>query len=194
MSVLRKTGIVGIMALMGTLTACGGNQVKPLACTWPDAPKVAAPGWICDEPVAGVEVSATGSYQKSGAGTAFSKDMAASVARDRLARQMKVHVSNMIKRYAETTGAADSETVDQVSTSVSKHITKETLVGSRVYKSRVSPSDQIYVLVGVDEKAAQNVAKDALNTSMGNERALWQQFKAKKAQDELAAEITKIDK
>jgi hypothetical protein len=50
----------------------------------------------------------------------------------------------------------------------------------------------MYVLVGLDPKVAKEAAEKVLKTSMNNERALWQQFKASKSQDELAAEIAKM--
>ena len=106
---------------------------------------------------------------------------------------MRVRVSNMIKAYVETTGAATTETVDKVNSSVSKLITSETLTGSRVYRSITSPAGTVYVLVGLDPNATQQAAERALKTSMNNDRALWQQFKSKQAQDELAAEIAKIN-
>jgi hypothetical protein len=102
---------------------------------------------------------------------------------------MKVHVANMVKQYVETTGAGSSETVDKVNTSVSKLITNETLEGSRIFKSAVSPTGAMYVLVGFDEKVAARKTEQVLKTSMSNDKALWQQFKAKQGQDELAAAI-----
>ena len=104
---------------------------------------------------------------------------------------MKTHVSNMIKQYVETTGAGASETVDKVNTSVSKLITTQTLEGSRIFKSMTSPSGSTYVLVGMDPALVEKKVKDVVKTSMNNERALWQQFKAKQGQDELANEIAK---
>ena len=106
---------------------------------------------------------------------------------------MKVHVANMVKQYVETTGAGSSETVDKVNTSVSKLITKETLEGSKLFKTVVSPKGTMYALVGFDTKLAQKKTEDVLKTSMKNERALWQQFKAAKGQDELAADIAKME-
>jgi hypothetical protein len=55
--------------------------------------------------------------------------------------------------------------------------------------STVSPSGTMYVLVGLDPKLAARNTEQVLKTSMNNEKALWQQFKAKLAQDELAAAI-----
>lgn len=190
---MMKTGfkLLTSAAMMSLLVACGGTKKAEVApdCVFPDAKETAAPGWICDEPVAGVTVSSVGSAQKSGAGHSFMKQMAATDARVQLAQNMKVEVRNMVKQYVEATGAGDQETVDKVNTSVTKQITSQTLVGTRIYKSRVSPNGTLYVLLGMDPNAVKVAAENALKTSMNNERALWQQFKAKKSQDELAAEI-----
>ena len=186
---------LGITLSVAALAACSSKPVEQDTavpdCVFPDAPSVAAPGWICSEPVEGVEVSAVGSAQKSTAGISFMKQMAATAARVEMVQQMKVHVANMVKQYAETTGAGDSETVDRVNTSVTKQITDETLVGSKIYKTRTSPNGTLYVLIGLDPNNAVAVTEAALRTSMGNDQAAWQQFKAQKAQDELAAEIAR---
>jgi len=192
----NKLRLLSATMALGLLAGCSGTgDIKSdvaLDCSFPDAPRVAAPGWICDEPVEGLEVSAVGIASKSAAGHSFMKQMASTDARVQLAQQMQVHVQNMIKQYAETTGAADSETVDKVNTSVTKQITKESLVGSRIYKTQTSPNGTLYVLLGVDENNTMQITQDALRTSMNNDQALWQQFKAQKAQDELAAEIAKM--
>jgi len=180
------------------LASCGGSSPEPQAdlaeCVFPDAPDSAAPMWVCDAPIEGVELSAVGYAQKSNAGNSFMKQMAASDARVQLAAIFKTSVQNMIKQYAETTGAADTETINKVNTSVSKLITNETLVGSRIFRTRTSPTGGLYVLVGLDSARVQKAAEESLQTSMNNDQALWQEFKAKKAQDELAMEIAKMKK
>lgn len=164
----------------------------PKECVFPDSPKDEAPLWVCDAPVEGVAVSAVGAANKSAAGVAFMKDQAAADARVKLAQQMRVRVNNMIKQYVETTGAGSSETVDKVNTSVSKLITSETISGSRIFRSTTSPKGDMYVLVGLDPTVTREATEKVLKTSMNNDRALWQQFKASKAQDEMAAEIAKM--
>ena len=108
---------------------------------------------------------------------------------------MKVQVQNMIKQFAETTGAGKSETVDRVNTSVTKQITDQTLIGTKIFRSIEAPDGTLYVLLGVDqataEKITEKAVKDAMNSSLGNDRAAWQQFRGQKTQDELAAEIAK---
>lgn len=179
------------------LVACSSNQPAPqqpvASCVFADGSNQPAPEWVCGAPVNGIDLSAVGYADKSGAGANFMKQMAATAARVELAQTMKVEVSNMIKQYSETTGAGDSETVDQVNTSVTKQITKETLVGSRIFRQMPTPTGGIVVLVGLAPEIVGNIAEQALKTSMKNERALWQKFQAGKAQDELAAEIAKMN-
>ena len=185
--------LIMLLAFSSVLTACGGGDaVKQTAsCVFPDAPDAPAPGWICDEPVAGVPVSAVGVAEKSAAGHSFMKNMAATDARVQLAQAMKVEVQNMVKQYAETTGSADAETVDKVNTSVTKQITDEVLVGTKVLKTRTSPNGTLYVLLGMDANAVAQAAETALKSSMKNDNAQWQQFKASQGQDELAAAIAR---
>lgn len=188
---ILSTGAIAVALL---LTACSGSDVKNETpdCVFPDSPNDHAPGWICNEPVDGVAVWAVGVAEKSAAGHNFMKNMAATDARMQLAQSMKVHVQNMVKQYVETTGAADTETVDKVNTSVTKQITDESLVGTKVYQTRTSPNGALYVLLGMDPSVAAMVTKNALTTSMKNDAALWQQFKAQKGQDELASSIANM--
>jgi len=179
------------------LVACGSTQPVPqqpvASCVFADGSNQPAPEWVCGAPVNGIDLSAVGYADKSGAGANFMKQMAATAARVELAQTMKVEVQNMIKQYSETTGAGDSETVDQVNTSVTKQISKETLIGSRIFRQMPTPTGGIVVLVGLAPEIVGNIAEQALKTSMKNERALWQKFQAGKAQDELAAEIANMN-
>ncbi|MFV2055580.1 MAG: LPP20 family lipoprotein [Thiohalomonadales bacterium] len=180
------------------VVGCGGKDAVKVTeapdCVFPDAISTPAPGWICDEPVANVKISAVGSADKSGAGHDFMKQMAATSARVLLAQRIRVHVQNSIKQFAETTGAATSETVDKVNSLVTKQITAETVAGTRILKSRTSPNGALYVLVGMDKDGLMQTTQNALSTSMNNDNALWQQFKAKNSQEELAADIAKMTK
>ncbi len=190
MNNLAKLISVTVIAL---LAACG-DDIKQAApeCVFPDAPDSPAPGWICGQAVEGAAVSAVGVAEKSAAGHSFMKNMAATDARVQLAQAMKVQLQNMVKQYAETTGVADAQTVEKVNTSVTRQITDQTLVGTRIYKMRTSPNGALYVLLGMDSGATAAAAEKALRTSMNNDRALWQQFKAQKAQGELAAAIANM--
>jgi LPP20 lipoprotein len=189
----KITNALLISTVVLGLAACAQPK-KPdvvVECAFPNSEK-AAPLWVCDAPVEGVAVSAVGSHPKTAAGIDFMKQQAATSARVKLAQQMKVHVQNSIKQYAETTGAGDKETVDQVYTATTKQITDQTLVGTKIFRSIQAPDGTMYVLLGMDEASTQKLTESAVKTSMNNEKALWQKFQAGKAQDEMAADIAKM--
>jgi hypothetical protein len=190
MSKLTNMLLISVVTL-GVAACSSTPKVEKVAeCVFPGSDR-AAPLWVCDAPVEGMTVGAVGSAPRSDAGIAFMKQMAATEARVQLAQNMKVQVQNMIKQYAETTGAANAETVDRVNTSVTKQITDQTLQGTKIFRSIAGPDGTMYVLVGLDEVGAQRLTETAVKTSMNNDQAAWQQFKAQKGQDELAAEIAK---
>ena len=166
------------------------NDKQAADCVFPYNSE-AAPAWVCDALVEGVEVSAVGSFEKSIAGENFMKQMAAASARGSLAERMKEQVANMLKQYLASHGATSGAIIGRLMSSVTKQITNEMLVGTRIYKSRVAQDGRMYVLVGLDEAAAQRVTETAFKMSMNNDSALWQQLRADKAQDELASEIAR---
>ncbi len=191
MSKITNVLLTSVIALGFAACSSQPAKVEKVAeCVFPGSDKP-APTWVCDAPVEGMTVGAVGSAAKSDAGVAFMKQMAATDARVQLAQNMRVQVQNMIKQYAETTGAGSKETVDRVNTSVTKQITDQTLQGTKIFRSIVAPDGTMFVLVGLDEAGVQKLTETAVKTSMNNDQAAWQQFKAQKGQDELAAEIAK---
>ena len=198
-----KTLFLTIMAFL--LVSCASNDQKtepakvatPTTqqvhdCVFPETDEP-APGWICDEPVPGVAVSAVGVSEFSKAGTGFMKDIAMANARGQLAEQMKVQVQKMIKSYLGTTGVGDEQTYDTVASTTTKTITNESLIGSRIFKSRVGPNKKYYALVGLDPDSIKSIAERSSLTSMNNDRALWQEFKANQSFEEMAKDIASQD-
>lgn len=181
------------LPLLLTLIACSSNKkTLPEGCSFPDKPTEAAPEWICENAVANLPLTAVGYADSSAAGINFMKQQAAAAARVQLAQVMRVQVQNMIKQYAESSGVGDKEVVDRINTSVTKQITNETLVGTRIYKTRMSPNGNLYVLVGLDDEASKMAYKNALSASMQQQQNLWVKFQADKGQEELAEAISKM--
>ena len=161
---MKKTTFTYAILASLLLTACSSNETKETDeslvqqvydCVFPST-NTPAPGWVCDEPVPGLNVSAVGVAELSSAGMSFMKDMAAADARGRLAEQMQIQVQKMIKQYLGTTGVGKTETVDAVASSTIKTITSQMLTGSKIYKSRTGPNGRLYVLVGIDPNAKEN--------------------------------------
>ena len=179
------------------VVGCGGEKaVKQQAavaapeCSFPGT-STAAPLWVCDAPVPGVEVYAVGVSESSKAGVSFMRDRASADARGRLAEQVKVRADKMVKTYVGSTGAADAETVDAASSSTTKTLATQTLYGSKIYRSIQAPDGRYFVLLGIDKANAEKIVQQSVRTSMNNDQALWQKFQAEKSFDEMAAEIAK---
>jgi LPP20 lipoprotein len=191
MSKFSKVLFMSVLALgVAACSTAPAKVEKTAACMFPDSDN-AAPPWVCGAPVEGMAAGAVGSAARSDAGVAFMKQIAVNDARVQLAQTMKAQVQNMIRQYAEASGAGSKVTLGRVYTSVTRQITDQTLYGSRIFKSIVAPDGEMFVLVGLDETGVQSLAETAIKTSMNNDQAVWKQFKTQKNQDELAAEIAK---
>jgi len=152
-----------------------------------------APQWVCD---GGATMEgglfAVGSAEKNPLGASFQRTEATAAARDALARQLKVKVKNMFKQFQATTGVGDAQTAEKATQNVSKQVASMALSGSKVMKVWISPTGTMYVLVGMpDPKAVAAQVKQAVKTTFHNDQALWQEFKAKKADAELDAAVDK---
>lgn len=183
-----------LLAASVLLVACSSTPEKSTptpSCIFADGSNKAAPDWVCGAPISGFDLFAVGYSDKSDAGPNFMKQMAATAARAELAQVLSLEIQNMIKQYAETTGTGDLETVDRVNTSVTKQVTDQKLVGSKIVRQMPTPSGGMIVLVALDPTGVEQISKDVLRTSMDNDRALYQQFKAEQGFDELADEIVK---
>ncbi len=184
--------IVMIMSCVLVFSGCGGSKGAKVDNQQMASEFANAPAWVLDGG-GSMEggIAAVGSAAIGKAGMQFARTEALANARDELARQINVKVKNMVKNFTQTTGIGDSETVDKVASQTSKQVANQTVNGSRQKDSWISPSSTLYILVAIDPSIAQNAVKNAVQTSMRNEQALWQQFQAKKAYEELDSEIEK---
>jgi hypothetical protein len=186
----KKSNFV-FLSLFLLIISCGNKDLtlKVTECVYPDAPSSAAPLWVCGALVEGVGISSVGTTALSKAGVNFMEQQAIANARVLLAQQVQVGIESMVKNFTETTGIADSETVDSVASVVSKQITTQSLSGTKIYKKATSPNGALYVLVGFDKDLYANFVKEQLNTSYGNDKALWQKAMSDKAFEELKADV-----
>ena len=190
-----KNSIVSITAatvIAATLVGCGGETPKPAAA--PDfgckQENVAAPKWTCVPMMEGA-YAGVGIASKSAAGMSHMRRVAIMNGRADLATQIKVQVKTRMKAFTQTTGAGDSETVDQMTQSVDDQIAKVNLAGSKAVDSWQAPSGALYLLVTVPEDYINEKVKDAAKTSLKNDNALWQKFQASKAFDSLDSALEK---
>jgi len=192
---MKKTLLVSAIALgLLTFTGCNQQPKKPEVDTeqcMMDGAK--APAWICNE-VEGL--TAIGSAPKNPLGFSNQLTEAMADARDRLARTIQVKVKNMFKKTEKVIKTSQGDIAEKVTQNVSNQLTKMTLNGSKRLKMWTSPNGTLFVLVGIKnpeefKAKAKQVVKNAIKTTYKNDEALWEEFKAKKAQEELEKAIDK---
>ena len=153
---------------------------------------VDAPRWTCIPEVEGY-YAGVGVAEKSAAGTAHMRRVALMNGRSDLAQQIQTQVKDKIEGFTRATGNGSSETVDKVTTAVTKQVAKVDLKGSKAIDMWNAPSGAIYMLVAVPEKNVNAAVKDALkktvNSSFKDDNALWQQFQSKQALEQLDKEF-----
>ncbi|MBY5992888.1 LPP20 family lipoprotein [Ferrimonas balearica] len=164
--------------MMGaTLVGCAATEEVTLACTFPDAAQTQAPGWVCDEPVAGFALTGVGYAKQSPAGIGFMKEVAANDGRVKMAQAFRTRVAATFRQSVVASGGNGDETTNTLVETAARNVTEQALSGARILQSRTSPSGALYVLVGMSEADYERTMKEALKASQDRDSELWQRFK-----------------
>lgn len=191
MKVMKNLIAVMMLLVAVALVGCQKSEKKTTDNTTQVQPS-RFPEWVLNPSLEGGQ-AAMGSAKVGAAGISFARTEALANARDELARQLSVKVNNMFKSYTSQIGAGEDQTVDKVATNVSKQVASQTLQGSKQYKTWLDEQEnELYVLVGITDEVVKTETKNAIRTSLNNEKALWQEFKSEKAQQQLDVEIEKM--
>jgi hypothetical protein len=149
---------------------------------------VLAPKWTCIPEVDGY-YAGVGVAEKSAAGIAHMRRVALMNGRSDLAQQIQTQVKDKIEGFTRATGNGSAETVDKVTTAVTKQLAKVDLKGSKAVDMWQAPSGAIYMLVTVPKEGVNQEVKKAVKSSFKNDNALWQQFQSKQALEKLDQEF-----
>ena len=152
---------------------------------------VLAPRWTCI-PIIEDYYAGVGVAEKSAAGMGFMRRVAMANARPNLAQQIQTQVKDKMELFTRATGNGNAETVDKVSTAVTKQVAKVDLKGSKAIDMWNAPSGAIYMLVTVPESTVNQEVKKAVNeasSSFKDNNALRQQFQSKQALENLDKEF-----
>lgn len=182
MKIAKQVAIVGAVVL---LSACASKDETKITLEAPadvgvcqfDNGEQGAALWICDYPVEGYAVTAVGRHAKSAAGMGYMRKQAALDGRSAMAEAMRSVIKSKSDQFIGTTGATVSETVDKVSNSMQESLTSETLESTPIVRSAVGPEGEVYLLLAMDKEATARTVQKAINNSMNNEQAAWQQFR-----------------
>ncbi|MBZ4683247.1 MAG: hypothetical protein PWP46_127 [Fusobacteriaceae bacterium] len=196
---MKKIYLVLATIILLAFTACSNNQTKgnnemQKVDNSGMEQMVNYPAWVLDPSIED-GIGAVGSAKIGAAGVSFARQEALAQARDELARQIEVKVNNMFKSYTNAIGLAGEDGVEKIATNVSKQVASQTLRGTKQKELWISPDKELFVQVVLPNEILADEAKNAFKneTPIGNsDRALWQEFKSEKAQQQLDYEIEKM--
>lgn len=189
------TSVSSILLATTVFSGCGEAEPKPaepvkqkFACKQDG---VLAPEFTCNPFHKGYVVSLGIAQMNSGGDKSFQRTEAMGSGRDAIIRQLEVKVSNLFKSYIGTTGAGVSGTFDKANSDVSKQLASQSLSGSRqVGRSWRNPkTNELFLMVGIENAEVKDKMEKAIQSSFKNEKALYQQFLAEKANGQLDKEL-----
>ena len=188
-----------IMMAAAAITGCSSKKAEPKKQEVSPSPTftckqegVAAPRWTCIPEVEGY-YAGVGVAEKSAAGIAHMRRVALMNGRSDLAQQIESKIKDKMEGFTRATGNGSAETVDKVTTAVTKQVAKVDLKNSKAIDMWNAPSGAIYMLVVVPQKdvnqEVKKVYKKTVDSSFQNDNALWQQFQSKQALENLEKEF-----
>jgi hypothetical protein len=181
--------LTAVAAVTAVLAACGSTTPEDLNKNIPD--------WVLNPIVEDGIASATCVSASNNMTT--DKAQAQALARVELAQTINTKVKALDKVYQERIDVDGQSQVGSTFTSVSKQLTDQSLNGARVIKTsyaNFNGKNQLCVMVSLGASSTKelfdNILKDSQRpVSMDQEKVLYQEFKAHKAQQELEAELQK---
>ena len=188
---ITTMALAGLVAL--TISGCGATPApeETLDQRCRDDAGALAPQWVCESSIEGAAYAAVGIGTSRNA--SMKESQAMTRARAKLAYQVQTQVKAKTEDFMRATGNGDAETIDAVTTAVTKQTAKLDLRGSKKVKSFRSKDGKLYVLVAISEESVNAKVKETVKnlpkSSMGNDQALWQQFQSKQALDSLDKEF-----
>lgn len=183
-------------ALMIGLISCGTTPSKPGK---EDDVMGQFPDWMTPCTVED-GLAACSCAQLVGAEIGIAKSQAVAQARAELASLLKVKVTRMVKNYQRKVTTAQGASLGGTFEDVTKQITSEILVGTMVRQqdmAKIAGQNQMCVqVVQLNKQAFEQVANLAKERGAQidptSEAALYEEFRAAKAQDELEKELDKL--
>jgi hypothetical protein len=190
-SILKTAGLTLALGTVLAMSGCSSKETTPALIAGECViGGVEGPDWACGAYEAQDSLTATGSAPMSKLGNGFTRREAMANARSNLAQQIETEVKDKVETFLRSTGVASDEVADKVTAQVSKQVAKVTMNGSRQINYWENSGDKsIYVLVAVSTNSINQEAKNILTSSFKNDDALWQQFQAKQALENLEKEF-----
>ena len=174
-----------VLSLALGLAACGSSSEKD-GIFGGDYPS-----WI-DKPIVADGIAESACVSSSGNMT-LDKKRATANARAMIAQSIETRIKAMDKTYQRVTESEQEMTSGSTFESVSKQITEQSLNGTKAVESgyfKINDKNQYCVMVAFGQQETKSVFEQALKATktqltLTSERAMYEEFRAYKAQEEL---------
>ena len=157
------------------LSSCAGSKSKPLN-------NKDLPEWYLNPPKFKDKFIGVGDALRPQ--FSLSKQVATERARVEVARAVETTVNSALNDHMQASGMGAEAGATEFTESVSKSLVNTTLKGCTIEKTEIF-KDRVFVMVTYDVNRAREEAKAAARTSVKNEEALYNEFKARQAFDAL---------
>jgi hypothetical protein len=122
-----------------------------------------------------------------GRSMSIARTKATSRARAEISRTLETKVKNMIKDYQEQVADGESEMTAEQYNETTISLSKATLNGTTVQDTWISPTSELYILVGLDVEAFENSVKQM--DQMSDKLRTFIEARAKKSFEQLDEEM-----
>ncbi len=188
---LSKWFLSAAVAVGLTLGGCASTPTQP------EKPQLDLPSWVLNPSVE--DGVATAECVKWSGNMGLDKAEAEAKARANLAKQLEVKVQAMDKAYARKVQAGGETNVGSTFETVSKQLAEQTLSGARILKMDVVPIQgeqylcaQMAMGVSAKKFVDQLVNESGREVDAQDEKFLYEEFKAHKAQQALEQEMANM--
>lgn len=179
------------LSLAVILSACSSSDKKENQMAEPEETKRDYPAWI-DQPMVDDGIAESACVSSSGNMTLDKKRSIAN-ARTMIAQSIETRIKAMDKTYQRVTESEEAMTSGSTFESVSKQITEQSLQGTKVLEGgyfKINDKNQYCVMVGYGQQQTKAIFDSAMaaakvQMSPNSERAMYEEFRAYKAQQEL---------
>lgn len=179
-----------ILSSLILFAGCGDKKVKPNQEESTTTTEINVPEWFTSPPE-------DPNYLYSPA-TAKSRSLQHAIntakeeGRADIARQMRVKIKGMFKRFREETGVGEDAEFLSMETDVSKSVVSETLVGCKARSQKVLKEGTLYRAYVLMELPI-GAANQALLSKIKENKRMYTRFRASQGFDELEQEVEKYE-
>jgi hypothetical protein len=176
-----------------TATAFGGctaKETKPELGSNVNYEKIKEyPKWVI-QPTYDKGIAGVGSAEMTDLGFDFARKEAMASARLDLGGQIRTKVDGLFKSYTSKIGVGESTSVDTLSENIIKELVSVDLKGASLKDTWISPKNELFVLMTVDNERLIESTTKAINDSNNyTDENLKLKIKAESSQAELEKEL-----